>query len=100
MSEHAPSTKAYFAVFAALLVLTAATVLVARVDLGPANNLVAMGIAVTKAVLVMLIFMHLRFGTRMTALTALAGFVWLGLMILMLMGDYVGRYAIFPIPGK
>jgi cytochrome c oxidase subunit 4 len=100
MSEHAPSIKAYLAVFAALLVLTAATVLVARVDLGPANNLVAMGIAVTKAVLVMAIFMHLRYGSRMTVLTAISGFAWLALMILMIMGDYVGRGAIFPIPGK
>ena len=49
--QHVSSRKMYFAVFAALLVLTFATVLVARVDLGVMNDVVALGIAVTKAVL-------------------------------------------------
>jgi cytochrome c oxidase subunit 4 len=100
MSEHSPSTSTYFAVFAALLVLTFVTVVVARIDLGPANTLVAMAVAVTKALLVILFFMHVKYGTRMTKLTALAGFAWLALMILMIMSDYYGRGNIFPIPGK
>ena len=100
MSEHSPSTSTYFAVFAALLLLTFVTVVVARIDLGPANTLVAMAVAVTKALLVILFFMHVKYGTRMTKLTALAGFVWLALMILMIMSDYYGRGNIFPITGK
>jgi cytochrome c oxidase subunit 4 len=100
MSEHSPSTSTYFAVFFALLVLTFVTVVVAKIDLGPANTLVAMAVAVTKALLVILFFMHVKYGTRMTKLTALAGFAWLGLMILMIMSDYYGRGGIFPITGK
>lgn len=100
MSEHVTSTKTYFAVFFALMVLTLVTVLVARVNLGQANTLVAMAVAVTKALLVIWFFMHVKYGTRMTKLTALAGFVWLALMILVIMSDYVGRGAIFPITGK
>lgn len=100
MSDHVSSTKTYFAVFFALLVLTLATVVVARIDLGPANTFVAMAVAVTKALLVILFFMHVKYGTRMTKLTALSGFVWLALMILLIMSDYYGREAIFPIIGK
>jgi cytochrome c oxidase subunit 4 len=100
MSDHVSSTKTYFAVFFALLVLTLVTVLVAKVDLGSANTLVAMAVAVTKAVLVIYFFMHVKYGTRMTKLTVIAGFSWLALMILLIMSDYVGRGAIFPISGK
>lgn len=95
MSDHVSSTKTYFAVFFALMVLTLVTVLVAQVDLGEANTLVAMAVAVTKALLVIWFFMHVKYGTRMTKLTALSGFVWLALMILIIMSDYAGREAIF-----
>jgi cytochrome c oxidase subunit IV len=94
MSEHAPNRVPYFWVFAALMVFTFLTVLVAKVDLGPLNDVVAMAIAVTKGVLVIWIFMHVRFGTRLTKLTAVSGFVWLALMILVIMGDYWSRGAI------
>ena len=55
--EHAAATlKAYFRVFGALMVLTALTVAVAYVDLGRWNDFVALSIAITKGVLVVLIF--------------------------------------------
>ncbi len=103
MSEHAhvPSVKSYLYVFAALLVGTALTVFAAKFDLGPFNNLVAMGIAGTKAIIVALFFMHLRHSTRMTILTALAGVFWLFLMIGMFMMDYLSRVSsVLPVPGK
>ncbi|MBW8877704.1 MAG: cytochrome C oxidase subunit IV family protein, partial [Acidobacteria bacterium] len=81
MAEHVTSRKVYFLVFAALLALTLATVLVAEVDLGVFNDVAALTIAVTKALLVLLFFMHVRHSTRMTALTAVAGFFWLALLI-------------------
>jgi len=74
MAEHITSRKIYFLVFAALIVLTVVTWLVAQVDLGWANDVVALTIAVTKAVLVLLFFMHVRYSTRMTMLSASAGF--------------------------
>ena len=57
--------------FFALLVGTGLTVLAAEFDFGALNNFIAMGIAITKALLVLYFFMELRQSTRMTALTAL-----------------------------
>ncbi|MFL6201992.1 MAG: cytochrome C oxidase subunit IV family protein [Thermoanaerobaculia bacterium] len=100
MSEHVTSRKVYFGVFAALIVLTAATVIVANFDLGWANNVVALGIAVTKALLVLWFFMHLRYSTRVTMLTALAGFFWLAILISLTLNDYLTRETLFPYWGK
>ena len=100
MSEHVTSRKVYFLVFGALMVLTLATVLVAEVDLGVFNDVVALTIAVTKAMLVLLFFMHVRYSTRMTILTATAGFFWLAILIGLTLGDYATRGAILNIPGK
>ena len=81
------------------MVLTVVTVLVAKVDLGWANDVVALTIAVVKALLVLTFFMHLRYSTRLTVLTALAGFFWLGILIFLTLNDYATRGAL-EIPGK
>jgi cytochrome c oxidase subunit IV len=106
-TEHSSSPKMYFVVFGALMVLTLATWLVAQVDLGWANDVVALAIAVTKALLVILFFMHVRHSTRMTVLTALAGFFWLAILIFLTLNDYMTRYtpqraepAFIETPGK
>jgi cytochrome c oxidase subunit 4 len=91
MSEHVTSVKLYVGIFVALMVLTAATVIVANFDLGWANDVVALTIAVTKALLVLIFFMHLRYSTRATILTALAGFFWLGILIVLTLNDYSTR---------
>ena len=85
------SLPSYLGVFAALLVLTAVTVAVAYVDLGPLNTIVAMAIAVAKGLLVMLFFMHLRGSEKLVWLYAAAGFVWLALLIALTMSDIVSR---------
>ncbi len=102
MSEHVVTpVKTYVFVFLALLVGTLLTVLASEVDLGWANNIVAMTIAVTKALLVLYFFMELRHSTRMSALTAIAGFFWLVLMLGMIMMDYWSRHAVvLPVAGK
>jgi cytochrome c oxidase subunit IV len=83
--------RVYYEVYAILLVLTLLTVGVSMIDLGPFNLLVAIGIAVAKALLVMLIFMHLRYSTRLTWIVAGAGVIWLGHMLLFTMSDYLSR---------
>ncbi len=99
--HHVPSIKTYLLVFAALLVGTALTVLAAEFDLGAFNNVVALGIAGTKATIVGLYFMHLRHSTKMTILSAIAGVFWLILMIGMFMLDYGSRVSsVLPVPGK
>ena len=100
MSEHSTSPLVYFVIFGVLIVLTAATVFVATIDLGWANDVVAMGIAVTKALLVLWFFMHLRYSTRATVLTAVAGFFWLAILIFLTMNDYATRETLFPFAGK
>ncbi len=60
MSQHIVSVRSYVFVFLALLSLTALTTGVAFIDLGSMNTVIALVIAATKMLLVMLIFMHVR----------------------------------------
>lgn len=86
------SIRGYFAVFTALLALTALTTGVAFIDLGGIGNVaVALTIAVIKAVLVALYFMHLRYSSRLTMVFAAAGIFWLGVMIVLTLSDYLSR---------
>ena len=63
---HVAPKSLYYMVFAALIVGTGADHRRAFVDLGALNNVVMLTIAVTKALLVILFFMHVRWGTRLT----------------------------------
>jgi cytochrome c oxidase subunit IV len=91
MSEHVLPRRVYYAVFSALLVLTALTVFAARLDLGPMNSVVALGIAVVKASLVVLYFMHVRYGSRLVWVVLGASILWLFLLISITLGDYMSR---------
>ncbi len=82
----------YFLIFAALLLLTGATVLVAYLPLGEWHTVLALAIAVTKALLVVLFFMHLLHSTRLTWLVAGAGVLWLGIMFVLTLSDYWTRH--------
>lgn len=90
-STHVLPLRIYFSVFFALLVLTGTTVAVAFVDLGPLNNVAALGIAVCKATLVILYFMHVRYATRLTALVLASGVFWLAIMVGLTFVDYATR---------
>jgi cytochrome c oxidase subunit 4 len=99
--HHVTPVWQYVLVFFLLLVGTGLTVGASLVDMGWANTPVAMTIAIGKALLVLLVFMELRQSTRMTVLTATAGFFWLVLMITTFMMDYWTRIAVvLPVPGK
>jgi len=89
--SHAISIKAYIGIFALLLLFTALTVWVAGVDLGILNTAVALGIAITKAVLVILYFMHVRYSSRLTWVFAGAGFYWFVIFIALIFSDYATR---------
>ena len=86
-----PSIKAYILVFLALMVGTALTVAAAFVDLGVLNDPVALTIAVIKATLVVLFFMHVRYSQTMTKLTVVASFFWLAILIALTLSDYLTR---------
>ncbi len=92
MSEHIVSRKIYFTIFGALMVFTLLTVLAARVDLGRQwNTVVALTIAVIKATLVVLYFMHVRYSSRLTWVIVAAGLFWLGILFVLTMSDYSTR---------
>ena len=85
------STRAYYIVFALLLVLLAVTVGVAEVDLGRINFLVAMSVATSKALLILLIFMHLRDSRPLVWLFCGASLFFLAIMFVITMSDYISR---------
>ena len=93
MAEHGPSLKTYVLVFVLLLVLTMLTYAAAYQDFGShtTNVLVALGIAVTKATLVVLFFMHVKYNERLVWVFVSAGFAWLALMIVGTLHDYWTR---------
>ena len=91
-NEHIVSPRLYLAVFLALMLGTAATVWAARFDLGHLNIVVAMVLAVCKATLVVLYFMHLRYGSKLTWVFAAAGVLWLVLLIGLTMADILTRH--------
>jgi cytochrome c oxidase subunit IV len=88
---HVAPKSMYYLVFAALVVGTIVTYLAALVDLGPLNNVVMLAIACTKAALVVLFFMHVRWSTRLTWVVAMSGFFWLLILFTLGMADYMSR---------
>ena len=91
MKHHVVSVKAYILVFLALMVMTGLTVYVAKIDFGPFNDVVALGIALIKMLLVATIFMHLKYSAKLLWLTAGAGLIWLIVMFAITMSDYNTR---------
>jgi cytochrome c oxidase subunit IV len=91
MTPHIVPRQVYYRVFAALLVLTAITVGVAFVDLGPLNTIIALSIAVSKALLVILFFMHVRYSTPLIWIYVAAGVIWLAHLLIFTLTDYATR---------
>ncbi|MCX8072132.1 MAG: cytochrome C oxidase subunit IV family protein [Candidatus Binatia bacterium] len=97
MASHVVPTRVYFAIFLALMVLTAITVAVAYVDLGIFNNVVALGIACTKASLVILYFMHVRYSDHLVKLSVLIGILFLAILFGFTLADPLTRDWIRPM---
>jgi len=91
MSNHIVPPRTYYLIFLILMVCTAITVAVAYIDLGPLNTIVAMAIAVLKATLVVLSFMHVKYSSNLTWAVVLGSVFWLGILIVMTSGDYLTR---------
>jgi cytochrome c oxidase subunit 4 len=91
MAGHISPKSTYYAIFAALMVGTAITVAVAFVNLGSFNFPVAIGIAITKATLVILFFMHARYSSRLTKLFVGTAFFFLAIMLGLTMTDVLSR---------
>lgn len=91
MSDHAGIKKTYYKIFFALIGLTFLTGLVAFINFGPLNLPIALGIAVLKATLVMLFFMHIRHANRLTQLVSVIAFFWLIILMFTTLSDYETR---------
>ncbi len=91
MTEAAVSIKTYALIFATLLILTGTTFVVSGVDLGGLNAVVALVIAMGKALLVALFFMHLRYSRPLMLVVVAAGLLWLAIMITLTLGDFLTR---------
>ena len=89
--HHIAPVTMYLAVFGALIVGTILTVVVAKFDLGPLNNIVMLTVACAKALLVVLYFMHVRWSSRLTWVVAASGFFWLLILFFFTMADYMSR---------
>src|SRR5688572_15717887 len=92
MSEHIVPRSTYYLVFGALLVLTAVTVIVANFNFPwILNDVVAMSVAVTKMMLVLLFFMHVRYSSRLIWVVVASMFFWLIILLALTLTDYASR---------
>lgn len=89
-AAHIASPRVYLITWVILLILMAMTVGATFIDFGPANNLIAMAIAVTKAALVVMFFMQVKGSSKLTIIWATIGFAWLPFMFCTLV-DYLAR---------
>jgi cytochrome c oxidase subunit 4 len=84
--------RTYALTWLALLVLLALTAASAFVHLGTFNLAVNLAIALAKALLVVFVFMHVRRGTPMIRVFAVAGLLWLALLAGLSFTDFAARY--------
>jgi cytochrome c oxidase subunit 4 len=90
-AQHIVPTKVYYGVFGALMVLTMLTSWIAFQDLGSFNLVVALGIAIIKATLVILFFMHVKYSTTLTKAIVATGFLFFLVMVFFTMCDLLTR---------
>jgi cytochrome c oxidase subunit IV len=91
MAEKIIPISTYLVVFVLLLILTGTTCWISFLDLGRLNAIVALVIALIKALLVALYFMHVRYSSRLTSIVVMGSLFWLGIMLVLTMSDYLSR---------
>jgi cytochrome c oxidase subunit 4 len=100
VSTHVLPTATYFRVFTILITLTVVTVIIAFIDLGAVNPMVALGIAATKATLVVTYFMHLKFSNRVTRAFFLTGVAGVILLFSISLDDELTRTSTTYLPAR
>ncbi len=90
-THHIVPKSTYYLIFLALMVGTGLTWWVATIDLGAMNNVIMLSIAVTKATLVVLFFMHVKYSSKLTWTIILSSIFWLFIMLALTMNDYFTR---------
>lgn len=97
--HHIVPIRVYALVFATLIALTWVTAYVATIDLGRMNIYVALSIAIFKASLVVLFFMHVKYGSRLTKMIVCVGVLWLMFLLFVVMSDVWTR-GWMGVPGR
>jgi cytochrome c oxidase subunit 4 len=95
---HVSPVRTYAGILLALLVLTAITVWVGFKELGALNDVVALGVAITKATLVVLFFMHVKYAGKLVKVVVIAAFFWLLIIFGLTILDYATRSDMMPDP--
>ena len=88
---HVVPTRIYYRIFGVLMLCTYLTVQIAFFDLGILNTIAALTIAVFKAVLVVLFFMHVKYSTRLTWAVVIGSVFWLAILLSLTLSDYTTR---------
>ena len=91
MAAHIGTLRVYVAVFLVLMACTLITFFAAKQDWGMLNAPIALFIATTKAIFVILFFMHVKDSDRLTKITVTAGAFWLGILLTLTMTDFLSR---------
>lgn len=90
--SHVIPIAVYLRSFVALMALLVLTIAASHVSLGTGvSSALAFTIALIKAVIVVLYFMHVRYGTRLVWVWSAVGFFWLIIMFAITLSDYVFR---------
>jgi cytochrome c oxidase subunit 4 len=99
MIEHVTPVRTYILVALALVLLTAATIGVSFIPLGPFHLVASLVFAIAKATLVVLFFMHARYSGPVTKLVIVVALLWLGILIAGTIDDYLTRAWLYVPPG-
>jgi cytochrome c oxidase subunit 4 len=91
MASHILPKRVYYTIYAILMFCTYLTVQIAFLDLGAMNTVAALAIAVFKASLVVLFFMHVKYSPKLTWAVVIGSVFWLGILLAMTMTDYLTR---------
>lgn len=96
MSQHVVPPSVYVKVFGGLTILMLLTVVMAFFNLGVFNPVVALTIAIMKALLIVLFFMNVKYSSKLTMIFVGCGFFWLLIMFFLIMPDYISRNWLTP----
>lgn len=99
MTEEVTSPVTYVVVGIALIGLAGASILTSLIDLRGLNVLLNLGFAFASAYLIVTYFMRLRLSPPLQRLVAAAGLLWLGILLVGTLDDYLTR-GWLRFPGK
>ena len=95
MTTHTPEAHAevrtYTTIYVWLVVLMLLTILASYLNLGPFNLAAAMVIAMVKATLVVMYFMHVKYSGRLIWVYSAGAFLWLAILLALTYSDYLTR---------